>query len=351
MNQERDTQRRKIISVILSVIVGAAIVWFLLSKIDRREITDAIGNIPWSVLAISFLLYAIALFFKAVRFETILKTGIGLRRLFPVVALYTFFVNILPVRSGELSYVYLLKKHSRTPVTKSVASLVIGSVADLILAVAGILAVGFYLEGALAESAAYFLSAVERQAGILAQAARDNLLLCIAVAIFLAGIIVALILLRRRNMERRHHVWRYASVVKSKFREVGQELAAMSFDRRLLGILVCSLLILVFRLATQCYLARSMGLDIGVWKLTFTLLFGTMFALLPIHGPAGFGTVEAPWVVILYFLNVPRSDAIASGFSLHIIVIIYAVVMGIYGAASLAILRYRADNEICTKLD
>ncbi len=339
MNQERDNPRRPVFGIILSIIIGGAIVWFLLRSIEMQEIPDAISKISWSALVISFLLYAAAIFLKAVRFEVILRTGIGLRRLFPVVALYTFFVNILPMRAGELSYVYLLKKQTGTPGTKSLASLVIGAVADLLLVMVGILVVGHYLRDALTESASYFLSALKRQVGLSAQATKDNLLLCIVIIAALTGGIVALALLKRRN-----RIWRYTSVVKSKVREVGRELAATSFDTRLLGILICSLLIVVFRFATQCYLVRSMGLDISIWKLIFALLFSTLFSLLPIHGPAGFGTVEAPWVMILYFLNVSKEDAITSGFSLHIIIIIYAVVMGIYGALSPGVLRSRADD-------
>ncbi len=82
-----------------------------------------------------------------------------------------------------------------------------------------------------------------------------------------------------------------------------------------------------------------MGMNISIWKLNFALLFGALFALLPIHGPAHFGTMEAPWVVILYFLGVPKGDAITSGFSLHIIIIMYSIIMGLYGALSLRILK------------
>jgi uncharacterized membrane protein YbhN (UPF0104 family) len=86
-------------------------------------------------------------------------------------------------------------------------------------------------------------------------------------------------------------------------------------------------------------------ISINIWKLNFALLFGALFALLPIHGPAGFGTMEAPWVVILYFLDVPKEDAITSGFSLHIIIIIFSIIMGIYGFLNFRILKSQKDTE------
>ena len=55
-----------------------------------------------------------------------------------------------------------------------------------------------------------------------------------------------------------------------------------------------------------------MGLAINIWQYFFAILFGVLFSLVPIHGPAGFGTVEAPWVLALVYLDVSEKDAITS---------------------------------------
>lgn len=348
MNQERANYRGKVRSAVISIVVGGVIVWLLLRKIDLREIPNAIGNIPLRNLGVAFLLHVIATFLKAFRFKVILKSGIRLKHLFPIVSLYMFFANVLPIRTGELSYVYLLKKHDQTSGIKSFASLVIGAIADLLVILVGFLVVGFYLGDALAEGAGYFFSALEHGIGTLAQKAKGNILLIIIAGVLFTAHVVALIFIRRRGIHRGHHLWKYASTVKSKIREVGRELADTPLDFRLLGIFVCSILIIVFRFGTQCYLVHSMGIDIGIWKLNFALLFGALFALLPIHGPAGFGTVEAPWVIILSLLSVPKEDAITSGFSLHIIIIMFAIVMGIYGALNLRILKYVQNRNSVT---
>jgi len=348
MNQERANYRGKVRSAAISIVVGGFIVWLLLRKIDLWDIPNAIGNIPLRSLGVAFLLHVIATFLKAFRFKVILRSGIRLKHLFPIVSLYMFFANVLPIRTGELSYVYLLKKHDQTSGTKSFASLVIGAIADLLVILVGFLVVGFYLGDALAEGAGYFFSALEHQAGTLAQKAKDNILSIIIVGGFLTAGVIALIFIRRRVINREHGLWRHASTVKSKIREVGRELADTPLDLRLVGIFICSILIIVFRFGTQCYLVRSMGIDIGIWKLNFALLFGALFALLPIHGPAGFGTVEAPWVMILLLLSVPRADATTSGFSLHIIIIMFSIIMGIYGALNLRILRYVQNRNSVT---
>jgi len=84
-----------------------------------------------------------------------------------------------------------------------------------------------------------------------------------------------------------------------------------------------------------------MNLEIDIWQFSFAILFGVLFSLLPIHGPAGFGTVEAPWVLSLAYLGVPSKDAIISGFSLHIIIILFCVILGLYGAIGLNRLKIK----------
>ncbi len=324
-------RKKRVRNAVISIIISGAIVGLLLSEIDPRDVPRTIGNIPLLSLLLAFLLYATSVYLKAVRFKIILRASISLRQLFPIVSLYMFFANILPMRTGELSYVYLLRKQTRTPGTKSFASLIVGGIADSAVILLAMFIVGWHLRDALADGFSRFLSALTQKSETFMQAIKDNLLLSAIAIVFLAGLIIGMALLKQRK----HRVWHYASVMKAKVTEVGRELADVSFDKRLLGIIVCSILIISFRFGTQWYLVRSMGIAIGIWKLSFALLFGVLFSLIPIHGPAGFGTVEAPWVAALLLLNIPRKDAITSGFGLHIIIILYCVILGLYGGANL----------------
>ena len=339
MNQKKDTRGKRFRNVVISVVISGVIVWFLLSKIDLLDIPRAIGNIPLPSLAIALLLYAISVYLKAVRFKIILRTGISLRQLFPIVSLYMFFANILPMRAGELSYVYLLKKQTKTPGTKSFASLIVGGIADATVLLVAMLIVGWHLREALANGISNFFYTLVQKAETSTQVTKENLLLLITVVVLILGSIIVLVFLKRRGINRQHNVWKYTSTIKAKILEVGRELADTSFDVRMLGIIACSMLIIAFRFGTQWYLVRSMEIDIGIWELSFALLFGVLFSLVPIHGAAGFGTVEAPWVLTLLILNVPKRDAITSGFGLHLIIIMYCIILGVYGAISLKFMR------------
>jgi len=326
-------------NVAISVVLSGVIIWFLLSKIDPREVPRAIGRVPAWSLVVAFLLYAISIFLKTARFKVILRTDVSLRKLFPIISLYAFFTNILPVRTGELSYVYLLKKRMRTPGAKSFASLVVGGIADVIVLFIGVFALGWYLRDALSDGISRVLVFLGQKTEASAQAIRNNLPLIVIATALLVGAIAGSILLIRRRISSRGRAWQYASVIKAKMLEVGRELADNSLDLRLLGIIVFTILILAFRLTSQWFLVRGMGLDIGVWELSFALICCLLFSLFPVHGFAGFGTVEALWVAILHILSVPEKDAITTGFGLHILVVVFCIIMGIYGAINLRVAR------------
>lgn len=315
--------------IIISAFIGIAIVWLLLSQIEIKDIPMAIGGIPKLDLIISFVLYTLAIFFKSARFKIILRSDIGLGRIFSIVSLYMFFANILPMRAGELSYMYLLKREDNTSGTKSFASLIVGAVADMAIMFVAMLVVALHLRKELSERSIniiiseFFISLVHKLTEFQ-----------LALAIFFISLIfIAGFLLIRYRFRK------YLLIIKNKAIEVFHELAYLKFDIRLLAIIILSILIISFRFATQWYIVRSMEVNINIWQFAFAIVFGVLFSLIPIHGPAGFGTVEAPWVLALAYLNVSEKDAITSGFSLHIIIIIFCAILGLYGSISIRKIR------------
>jgi uncharacterized membrane protein YbhN (UPF0104 family) len=162
--------------------------------------------------------------------------------------------------------------------------------------------------------------------------ASSKLLIVIFFLVIIIGIVLIRYVLKNRKLKT-------FGIIKTKVIEIFRELGSVRFDFRLLAIILSSILIIVLRFSTQWYLVRSMELSINIWQFSFAILFGVLFSLVPIHGPAGFGTVEAPWVLALVYLNVPEKDAITSGFSLHIIIILFCSILGFFGAIGLKKIR------------
>jgi glycosyltransferase 2 family protein len=268
--------------------------------------------------------------FKALRFKIILRNNIGFWRISSIVSLYMLFANVLPMRAGELSYMYLLKKNANTSGTKSFASLITGAFADAFIILIAMVFVAWHLRTEIANRSTE-ISISGLFSSLLQKILGSKLFLIIAISVLI--IIIVAILLKLRNYRAR--LIRFWAYMKCKSIEIFNELINIRFDFRLLEIIVFSILIIILRFGTQWVIVRSMNLEIDIWQFCFAILFGVLFSLLPIHGPAGFGTVEAPWVLALAYLGVPSKDAIISGFSLHIIIILFCAILGIYGAIGL----------------
>jgi hypothetical protein len=116
-----------------------------------------------------------------------------------------------------------------------------------------------------------------------------------------------------------------------KLAQVVHELTDVSFNMRLLGIFAYSVVILGLRFGMQCYLVKGMDLNLGILEILFALAFTAFCNMFPIQSIASFGTIELPWAWALISLSASKDAAIASGFSLHIIIILYSVALGLYG--------------------
>lgn len=320
----------KIIHISISIAIGILIVWFLLSKIDLNDIPKAIVSIPLYGIVIAFCLYSASVFFKALRFKIILRSDINFWQISTIVSLYMFFANFLPMRAGELSYMYLLKKKANTSGTKSFASLITSAIADAVIISIAMFFVLWRLRYEIINRS-YEISVSDLFSSLTYRIISSKLLvIIIALALVL---IIGIILFKLKNYKER--LSKHLLLVKGKIIAIFKELSYINFDLRLLGIIILSILIISLRFSTQWIIVRSMNLEINIWQFLFAILFGVVFSLLPIHGPAGFGTVEAPYVLALTYLNVPSKDAIISGFSLHIIIMLFCIVLGAYGAIGL----------------
>ena len=53
--------------------------------------------------------------------------------------------------------------------------------------------------------------------------------------------------------------------------------------------------------------------------------------VLPIHGIAGFGTMESIWALVLFGFGFAKEFAISSAFVLHVFQVLFFVLLGVFG--------------------
>ena len=121
-----------IIAKILTIILTILLVIMLLSQIQVADIIKTLLTVDPLYILLGFALYIFGCFFRALRFYILLNGDVGLRDMFNIVCIHNMMNNLLPARTGELSYIHLLKKCHNKKVGDGVATLFVARVFDII---------------------------------------------------------------------------------------------------------------------------------------------------------------------------------------------------------------------------
>jgi hypothetical protein len=279
---------------------------------------------------------------KTLRFQKILNVNLTLKRFFPLIALHTFWANILPMRTGDISYVYLLKSREKVSGTKSVASLMSLGVLDIFLQLTLIVGIAWYFKQRLDSKISYTSFLLIPSLGILVLLA----IISISIAfpkrcvIIVERIALAFQRLKLPTLPPPLEIFLSPILLKgaegfswigNKSVQLVHELTDISFNPRLLVIFAYSIGILGIRFGMQCYLVKAMDLNLEILEILFALAFTAFCNMFPIQSVASIGTTELPWSWALITLGASNDAAISSGFSLHTIIILYSVMLGVYG--------------------
>ena len=320
MNRE---QLQRITKFGLPTVLAVIITYFLLKEIDLQQIPQTLGRLSIKALLIGFTCYCVLVLAKALRFRAILNLDSRIYRIFPILALHTFWGNILPMRTGDVSYVYLMQRRQKVDATQGIASLIVASLIDLILLIGLVIATVWLLRDTLQETfsgTVFYLMPLLIGGGLIAVVVFVSVApnVCMRFADLCAGPLL--------RLEKRPVSW-----VINKGLQVLQELTAFRSNRRFLEVWVYSVLCLVIRFGFQCYLVVEMGVDVPILQVLFALAYTNVFNLLPVQTVGNFGTTEFPFVWLLTYFGTSVEVATVTGFSLHILILIYCLPLGVYG--------------------
>jgi uncharacterized protein (TIRG00374 family) len=234
--------------------------------------------------------------------------------------------NILPARTGELSYIYLLNKFHNKKTGEGIATLFVARVFDFIVI-----------------SLLFFISALMIQdlPEIIMKAVWVITFLMVVIVIFLIILLyfgdsflnLAKRFFGRFNLEKKY----FADYLLRK----GEE-AVESFDEiRTNGkVTAIEVIIISFGIWLSLYSVNYdliTAMDINLCF--FIVLLGSTFALfttiLPIQGIGGFGTIEGGWAIGFIAVGLTKEVAISSGFVVHIVILVYFLILGLLGLISM----------------
>ena len=316
-------QLQRVTKIGLPTVLAVVIAYFLLKEIDIQEIPKTLSRLSIRALLIGFGCYCLLVLAKALRFRALLNLDSGVHQVFPILAMHTFWGNILPMRTGDVSYVYLMQRRQKVNATQGVASLLVASLIDLVLLIGLVVATAWLLRTALRDTfsgTVLYLIPLLMGGGL------------IAVVVFVYAAPRACMRFVERcaapllTLEKRSVSWAVDKVL-----AVLRELTTFRSNRRFLEVWAYSVLCLVIRFGFQCYLVTEMGVEIPMTEVLFALAFTNVFNLLPIQTVGNFGTTEFPFVWLLNHFGTSIETATVTGFSLHILILLYCLPLGASG--------------------
>ncbi len=317
-------QIQRVAKIGIPTVLAVIIAYFLLKQIDLQQIPQTLSRLSIKALLIGFLCYCLLVLAKALRFRALLNLESRVHHIFPILALHTFWGNILPMRTGDLSYVYLMQRRQKVDATQGIASLLVASLIDLVLLMGLVIATAWLLRTELHNT---FSGRVLYLLPLLV----GGSLIAVVVFVYAAPNVFMRVAERWTSPLLQLEV-RPISWVVNKGMEVLQQLTAFRSNRRYLEVWLYSLLCLIIRFGFQCYLVIEMGVDIPMTEVLFALAFTNVFNLFPVQTVGNFGTTEFPFVWLLHHFGTSVAVATVTGFSLHILILLYCLPLGAYGA-------------------
>ena len=299
---------------------GILLLWLLVRQINPRDVIDLLFGVRPGSLLLALLWYALTNIQRAHRFALLLaqRSAAAPWRLLPATFAMNFLNNVLPSRTGELSFPYLLNRYHGVAVGESATVLVLARIYDY-----------------LAVACLFVLFALLRLSALKANAAR----IVIAVAGLLFLTIIALLiapwlaaatlrglrwLLRRRSIE----AARIEALLAGIEVQIVETLHRVRNVRTYLLTLFWSLGIWLAMFACFATLLTAIRLPQPYPLVVVGSTFATLAKALPLVTIGGFGAHEAGWALGFSLTGMAPALAISSGFAVNILILLLSAISG-----------------------
>lgn len=303
----------------IGLLATAGLLWALGSQIDARRAWGLTSQADPTWVAIGFGLYALLVFIRSVRYRVI-APEIPLSTLLSVHGVHVLLLRVMPFRTGELGFGWLMRRGGAAGFSRSLVGLLMLRILDF-AALLVLFAVGLVTFGGAAFTEGRVAVLPWVMLGLFALAAPLYLRWTLRLAVRAMSGLLALTRLDR--------VERVAGLAE----KIRDAVAWAQTVRTATLFRATAWTSLQFAVNYAIFYALMAAMHIDV---TFaqTVLGGTGSAiggLLPLAGIGNFGTLETGWALGFAAVGVPTEDAIASAFAFSVITVGYAAVTAVVG--------------------
>jgi len=301
--------------IILGVIISGILIYFLLKLTNPVEIINVLQSVPVKYIVISFALYLVSMIVRTMRFNFIIDTKLKLTQLFDIIAIHNLMINLIPLRLGEFSYVYLMKKKG-VHISKGLSQLLTVRVYDVIM-ISLIFIVSSFLVINPPIVVSYYVK-----------------LSLIFLAVLLIGFFVfvrfdkkLIKFLKKINPIK----WKVIKNLLNTIEDLIKNFKKSMNIKTALPLITYSFIIWISNYLMTYFLILGLGLPFNFWEVCLIFTFIIILIMLPLVSFSGFGVYEGGLTGGLLAFGIGLESAVASSFAFHIINIIFFLVFGIFG--------------------
>jgi len=303
---------------ILSFIFAAAILYILLIQIDYLDVLTVLRQVKLSYLFAAFGVYLLLGLVRGIRFRFLLQGKIDFLAILKIVFIHGLMINAMPSRTGELSYIYLVRKNSPIGLGSNLASLFVARIFDTLIVV-------FLMLLSLILAASSFINISQLLplaliAFVLAVAVFLLFIFWETKVIWLLTLLFSLLRLNRFAL---------GNKVLTKIQEAISSVAQVRQRRVFLTTTLLTFLVWFINFFIIWMTALGFGLNINFWQAIFIGALTTLASIIPFYTIGNFGIFEGSATLALLALGFSSAVAISFSFVVHLIGIAITIVPGI----------------------
>lgn len=301
---------------ILYFVLGTLLLGMLLLQVDFQELLGLVASIPVGLLVLGGLIYLCKGLVRAFRFWRINAAARpGFLKMLRLVMATSLASQLMPLKLGELTYIYALRKDFGASVTQGVSTLVIIRVFDLlaISALFVLTVLGMPSPGGLASYLVYI-------------AVLMGLLVLLLLGFVAAGRYFAPV----QNWIKKQPFFQKSALLQKLLKTVEGLLDELGKYRGVQYLELAGYPLVEWGLNYAMYavLLRGIGLDASLLDAVVAVTFAALASLLPVNSFGNFGTQEAGWMTGMMLQGYAQEIALSSGFASHLIYLGYMILLG-----------------------
>ena len=308
---------------LVGLIISSALIAVLLQFVEVAEVTDLFADINWLFYGIGLLLWMCIYLLRAMRFVTLVPAT-PYPTMLSITAIHNLFLRLMPFRTGELVYGYLVKRAGTASLGKGLLGLLLLRVLDATIVVL------FFTVALLVDGGLWLGS---RNTG-LALASGAALLGEVPVIMLpqLLRIFSRLVQKLLSTFGLADHKRVQSSVTKLSNTVDDFSRLPLPSVLKLAGISAVQWLL---TFGAFFAIMRAFAQPVSISQTVLGATAAVVSGFLPIGGIGSFGTQEAGWALGFVLVGLERSQAVASGFGVSLVTLSYCILLGLVGAVVL----------------